>query len=98
MTGAYRAVEFIKANIRLDSGQKSASRGQHAGRGNLHAVRPERHDQYLPGRVPADAGLRVSRLYFFIGYLISIAITGLYQAIFMANAGGAGTTPRRSSR
>jgi K(+)-stimulated pyrophosphate-energized sodium pump len=27
--------------------------------------------------------------YFFIGYLISIAISGLYQAIFMANAGGA---------
>ena len=36
--------------------------------------------------------------YFFIGYLISIALFGLYQAIFMANAGGAGTTPRRSWR
>jgi len=32
--------------------------------------------------------------FFFIGYLFSIAIFGLYQAIFMANAGGAGTTPK----
>jgi K(+)-stimulated pyrophosphate-energized sodium pump len=90
VTGAYRAVEFIKANIRLDSGAKSASRED-----STRVV--EICTQYAQ-RGMFNIFLAVFLLtlafacldpYFFIGYLISIAITGLYQAIFMANAGGA---------
>jgi K(+)-stimulated pyrophosphate-energized sodium pump len=41
------------------------------------------------GGLLRDAGVRVLEPFFFIGYLISIALVGLFQAIFMANAGGA---------
>jgi K(+)-stimulated pyrophosphate-energized sodium pump len=89
-TGAYRAVEFIKANIRLDDGAEKASVAdskkvveictQYAQKGMLNIF-----------LVVFFATLAFAFLepYFFIGYLISIAMFGLYQAIFMANAGGA---------
>ncbi len=89
-TGAYRAVEFIKANIKLDSGATKASISdskkvveictQYAQKGmfNIFLV--------VFFTTLAFACLES---YFFIGYLISIAVFGLYQAIFMANAGGA---------
>ncbi len=89
-TGAYRAVEFIKANIRLDDGAQKASVAdskkvveictQYAQKGMLNIF-----------LVVFFATLAFAFLepYFFIGYLISIAMFGLYQAIFMANAGGA---------
>jgi K(+)-stimulated pyrophosphate-energized sodium pump len=90
VAGAYRAVEFIKANIRLESGQKSASRED-----STRVV--EICTQYAQaGMINIFLAVFLITLafacldpYFFIGYLISIAITGLYQAIFMANAGGA---------
>ncbi len=88
-TGAYRAVEFIKANIRLDSAEK-ASVGdskkvvqictQYAQRGMINI--------FLVVFFSTLAFAFVEPFYF-IGYLISIAIFGLYQAIFMANAGAA---------
>jgi K(+)-stimulated pyrophosphate-energized sodium pump len=89
-TGAYRAVEFIKENIKLDGVAKASVKDSQESRRDLHAVRAEGHVQHLPGglllrRSPSPS----SSQYFFIGYLISIAIFGLYQAIFMANAGGA---------
>jgi K(+)-stimulated pyrophosphate-energized sodium pump len=89
-TGAYRAVEFIKANIKLDSGAEKASIEdskkvveictQYAQKGMFNIF-----------LVVFFSTLAFACLesYFFIGYLISIALFGLYQAIFMANAGGA---------
>jgi K(+)-stimulated pyrophosphate-energized sodium pump len=89
-TGAYRAVEFIKANIKLDSGAQKASIAdskrvveictQYAQKGMFNI--------FLTVFFSTLAFACLDR-YFFIGYLISIAIFGLYQAIFMANAGGA---------
>jgi K(+)-stimulated pyrophosphate-energized sodium pump len=88
-TGAYRAVEFIKKNIRLEGATK-ASVGdskkvveictQYAQKGMFNI--------FLAVFFGTLAFAFVEP-FFFIGYLISIALFGLYQAIFMANAGGA---------
>jgi len=88
--GAYRAVEFIKANIKLDSGATKASIED-----SKKVV--EICTQYAQkGMVNIFLTVFLSTLafafldsYFFIGYLISIALFGLFQALFMANAGGA---------
>jgi K(+)-stimulated pyrophosphate-energized sodium pump len=89
-TGAYRAVEFIKANIRLDDGATKASVAdskkvveictKYAQKGMFNI--------FMAVFLTTLAFACIDP-YFFIGYLISIAIFGLYQAIFMANAGGA---------
>jgi K(+)-stimulated pyrophosphate-energized sodium pump len=89
-TGAYRAVEFIKQNIKLDDGAEKASVEdskkvveictQYAQKGMFNI--------FLAVFFSTLAFAFVNH-YFFIGYLISIAVFGLYQAIFMANAGGA---------
>ncbi|HEX6940665.1 MAG TPA: sodium-translocating pyrophosphatase [Longimicrobiales bacterium] len=88
-TGAYRAVEFIKRNIRLDGVAKASMAD------SKRVV--EICTQYAQkGMFNIFLAVFFSTLafacfepFFFIGYLISIAIFGLYQAIFMANAGGA---------
>ncbi|MFN7941861.1 MAG: sodium-translocating pyrophosphatase [Thermoanaerobaculia bacterium] len=89
-TGAYRAVEFIKKNIKLDAGAGKASVAdskkvveictQYAQKGMFNI--------FLTVFFSTLAFACVEP-YFFVGYLISIALFGLYQAIFMANAGGA---------
>jgi K(+)-stimulated pyrophosphate-energized sodium pump len=88
-TGAYRAVEFIKANIKLEGVEKASVSDskkvveictQYAQKGMLNI--------FLAVFFGTLAFAFVEPFYF-IGYLISIAIFGLYQAIFMANAGGA---------
>ncbi|PVU84202.1 sodium-translocating pyrophosphatase [Cellulomonas sp. WB94] len=88
-TGAYRAVEFIKNTIKLDGATKASEADsrkvveictQYAQQGMLN--------MFL-GVFFATLAFAFVEPYFFIGYLISIAIFGLYQAIFMANAGGA---------
>src|SRR4051812_43322141 len=88
-TGAYRAVEFIKANIKLegttrasvaDSKKVVAICTQYAQKGMFNI--------FLTVFF-ATLAFAFFEPYFFIGYLISIALFGLYQAIFMANAGGA---------
>jgi K(+)-stimulated pyrophosphate-energized sodium pump len=88
-TGAYRAVEFIKANIKLegstrasvaDSKKVVAICTQYAQKGMFNI--------FLTVFF-ASLGFAFVNPYFFIGYLISIALFGLFQAIFMANAGGA---------
>src|SRR5437773_5686465 len=88
-TGAYRAVEFIKANIRLEGVERASIADskkvvqictQYAQKGMLNI--------FLAVFFATLAFAFVEPFYF-IGYLISIAIFGLYQAIFMANAGGA---------
>ncbi|MBX7256497.1 MAG: sodium-translocating pyrophosphatase [Candidatus Hydrogenedentes bacterium] len=89
-TGAYKAVEFIKKNIKLEGGGEKASVEDSK---KVVAI----CTQYAQmGMFNIFLGVFFSTLsfaclnhYFFIGYLISIAIFGLYQAIFMANAGGA---------
>jgi K(+)-stimulated pyrophosphate-energized sodium pump len=88
-TGAYRAVEFIKANIRLEGVEKASvsdskkvveicTKYAQAGMFNIFLA-----------VFFATLAFAFAEPFFFIGYLISIAIFGLYQAIFMANAGGA---------
>jgi K(+)-stimulated pyrophosphate-energized sodium pump len=88
-TGAYRAVEFIKANINLESSEKASVSDskkvveictQYAQKGMFNI--------FLTVFF-ATLAFAFVEPYFFIGYLISIALFGLYQAIFMANAGGA---------
>jgi K(+)-stimulated pyrophosphate-energized sodium pump len=88
-TGAYRAVEFIKANIRLDGVEKASVADskkvveictQYAQRGMFNI--------FLTVFFSTLA-FAFFEPFFFIGYLISIALFGLFQAIFMANAGGA---------
>jgi K(+)-stimulated pyrophosphate-energized sodium pump len=89
-TGAYRAVEFIKANIRLDGEVAKASVTdskrvveictQYAQKGMFNI---------FLAVFFATLGFAFLEPYYFIGYLISIALFGLFQAIFMANAGGA---------
>ncbi|MEW6750652.1 MAG: sodium-translocating pyrophosphatase [Candidatus Latescibacterota bacterium] len=89
-TGAYRAVEFIKRNIRLEGGGERASVAD-----SKRVV--EICTQYAQkGMFNIFLAVFFSTLafaclhhYYFIGYLISIAVFGLFQAIFMANAGGA---------
>jgi K(+)-stimulated pyrophosphate-energized sodium pump len=90
VTGAYRAVEFIKANIHLDSAAKSASIEDSK---RVVAICTKYAQRGLFNIFLAVFFITLAfaclNEYFFIGYLISIAIFGLYQAIFMANAGGA---------
>jgi K(+)-stimulated pyrophosphate-energized sodium pump len=88
-TGAYRAVEFIKANIKLEGATKASVADskkvveictQYAQKGMFNI--------FLTVFFSTLA-FAFLEPYFFIGYLISIAVFGLYQAVFMANAGGA---------
>jgi K(+)-stimulated pyrophosphate-energized sodium pump len=88
-TGAYRAVEFIKANIHLENSEKASVADskkvveictKYAQKGMFNIFLAVFFGTLTFAFVEP---------FFFIGYLISIAIFGLYQAIFMANAGAA---------
>jgi K(+)-stimulated pyrophosphate-energized sodium pump len=88
-TGAYRAVEFIKANIKLEGVEKASVEDskkvvaictKYAQKGMLNI---------FIAVFFGTLAFAFVEPFFFIGYLISIAIFGLYQAIFMANAGAA---------
>jgi K(+)-stimulated pyrophosphate-energized sodium pump len=88
-TGAYRAVEFIKANIKLEGVEKASVEDskkvveictKYAQKGMFNIFMTVFF---------STLAFAFFEPFFFIGYLISIAIFGLYQAIFMANAGGA---------
>jgi K(+)-stimulated pyrophosphate-energized sodium pump len=88
-TGAYRAVEFIKKNIKLEGATKASVADSkkvveictiYAQRGMFNI---------FLGVFFSTLGFAFIEPFFFIGYLISIALFGLFQAIFMANAGGA---------
>ena len=88
-TGAYRAVEFIKANIRLEGVEKaSVSDSKKVVEICTRYAQKGMFNIFLAVFFGTLAFAFVDP-FFFIGYLISIAIFGLYQAIFMANAGGA---------
>jgi K(+)-stimulated pyrophosphate-energized sodium pump len=88
-TGAYKAVEFIKANIRLDGVEKASV--SDSKKVVEICTRFAQKGMFTIFLTVFFATLAFAFLepYFFIGYLISIALFGLYQAIFMANAGGA---------
>jgi K(+)-stimulated pyrophosphate-energized sodium pump len=88
-TGAYRAVEFIKANIKLEGAEKASVEDskkvveictKYAQKGMFNIFLAVFFGTLCFAFVEP---------FFFIGYLISIAVFGLYQAIFMANAGAA---------
>jgi K(+)-stimulated pyrophosphate-energized sodium pump len=88
-TGAYRAVEFIKANIRLEGVTKASVEDskkvveictQYAQRGMFNI---------FLSVFFGTLAFAFFEPFFFIGYLVSIALFGLFQAVFMANAGGA---------
>jgi len=89
-TGAYRAVEFIKANIRLDDTVTKASVEDSKKVVEICTLYAQKgmFNIFLTVFFSTLAFAFVDP-YFFIGYLISIALFGLYQAVFMANAGGA---------
>ncbi len=90
MAGAYRAVEFIKANIKLGDNTSKASLEDSKRVVEIctHYAQKGMFNIFLAVFFTTLAFACIDS-YFFIGYLISIAIFGLYQAIFMANAGGA---------
>jgi len=88
-TGAYRAVEFIKANIKLEGSERASVADSkkvveictlYAQKGMLNI---------FIAVFFATLAFAFVEPFFFVGYLISIAISGLYQAIFMADAGAA---------
>ena len=88
-TGAYRAVEFIKRNIKLETTTRASVEDsrkvveictQYAQKGMFNI---------FLGVFFSTLAFAFVEPFFFIGYLISIAMFGLFQAIFMANAGGA---------
>jgi len=88
-TGAYRAVEFIKQNLHLDGETKASAQDsnkvveictQYAQKGMFNI---------FLGVFFATLAFAFADPYLFIGFLVAMALFGLYQAIFMANAGGA---------
>jgi K(+)-stimulated pyrophosphate-energized sodium pump len=88
-TGAYRAVEFIKANIKLEGVDKaSVSDSKKVVEICTKYAQKGMFNIFLTVFFSTLAFSFVDP-FFFIGYLISIALFGLYQAIFMANAGAA---------
>jgi K(+)-stimulated pyrophosphate-energized sodium pump len=88
VTGAYRAVVYIKENIKFDAAKASIEDSKevvkictiYAQKGMVNI---------FVAIFCISLALALFNSYFFIGYLISIAFFGLFQAIFMANAGGA---------
>jgi K(+)-stimulated pyrophosphate-energized sodium pump len=88
-TGAYRAVEFIKRNIHLEGSEK-ASVADSKKVVEICTVYAQRgmFNIFLAVFF-GTLGFAFVEPYFFIGYLVSIALFGLFQAIFMANGGGA---------
>ncbi len=88
VTGAYRAVVFIKKNIKLDSGSASVADSKEVVK--ICTVYAQRGMVNIFVVIFCFAlALPFFNPYFFIGYLVGIAFFGLFQAIFMANAGGA---------
>jgi K(+)-stimulated pyrophosphate-energized sodium pump len=88
-TGAYRAVEFIKANIKLEGAEKASVTDSKKVVEICTKYAQKGMFNIFLAVFFATLAFAFAEPFFFIGYLISIAVFGLYQAIFMANAGGA---------
>jgi K(+)-stimulated pyrophosphate-energized sodium pump len=87
-TGAYRAVVFIKKNINLDKAEASIEDSKEVVKICTQYAQKGMINIFIVVFFMALA-LSFFDPYFFIGYLVAIAFFGLFQAIFMANAGGA---------
>jgi K(+)-stimulated pyrophosphate-energized sodium pump len=88
VTGAYRAVVFIKENIKLDKDTASIQDSKEVVKICTIYAQKGMWNIFIVVFF-MTLSLAFFNPYFFIGYLIGIAFFGLYQAIFMANAGGA---------
>ncbi len=88
-TGAYRAVEFIKKNIKLEGAEKASVTDSKKVVEICTKYAQKGMFNIFLAVFFATLAFAFAEPFFFIGYLISIAVFGLYQAIFMANAGGA---------
>jgi K(+)-stimulated pyrophosphate-energized sodium pump len=88
-TGAYRAVEFIKKNIRLEGVTKASVADSKAVVAICTQYAQKGMFNIFLAVFFATLAFAFVEPFLFIGYLISIALFGLFQAIFMANAGGA---------
>jgi K(+)-stimulated pyrophosphate-energized sodium pump len=88
-TGAYRAVEFIKRNIKLEGSDKASVADSKAVVAICTKYAQKGMLNIFLTVFFATLAFAFVEPYFFVGYLISIALFGLFQAIFMANAGGA---------
>ncbi len=88
-TGAYRAVEFIKANIKLEGVEKASVSDSKKVVGICTEYAQKGMFNIFLTVFLSTLAFSFIEPYFFIGYLVSIALFGLFQAIFMANAGAA---------
>ena len=88
-TGAYRAVEFIKANIKLEGVERASVEDSKKVVEICTVYAQKGMFNIFLTVFFATLAFAFVEPFFFIGYLISIALFGLYQAVFMANAGGA---------
>jgi K(+)-stimulated pyrophosphate-energized sodium pump len=88
VTGAYRAVVYIKENMKLDAATASDKDSKEVVRICTEYAQKGMWNIFIVVFCLA-LGMPFFNAYFFIGYLIGIAFFGLFQAIFMANAGGA---------
>jgi K(+)-stimulated pyrophosphate-energized sodium pump len=88
-TGAYRAVEFIKNTMKLDGNTKASVEDSQKVVTICTVYAQKGMFNIFLGVFFATLSFAFLEPFFFIGYLISIALFGLYQAMFMANAGGA---------
>ena len=88
-TGAYRAVEFIKANIKLEGATKASVEDSKKVVEICTLYAQKGMFNIFLAVFFGTLGFAFVEPFFFVGYLMSIAMFGLYQAVFMANAGGA---------
>jgi len=88
-TGAYRAVEFIKKNMKLEGATKASVKDSKTVVDICTRYAQKGMFNVFIAVFFGTLACAFIEPYFFIGYLISLAIIGLYQAVFMANAGGA---------
>jgi K(+)-stimulated pyrophosphate-energized sodium pump len=88
-TGAYRAVEFIKANIKLEGVEKASITDSKKVVEICTTYAQKGMFNIFLAVFFGTLSFACAEPFFFIGYLISIALFGLFQALFMANAGGA---------
>ena len=89
VTGAYRAVEFIKANIKLEGVEKASIADSKKVVEICTTYAQKGMFNIFLAVFFGTLAFACAEPFFFIGYLISIALFGLFQALFMANAGGA---------
>jgi K(+)-stimulated pyrophosphate-energized sodium pump len=88
-TGAYRAVEFIKGHMKLDGVTKASAKDSKKVVEICTIYAQKGMFNIFLAVFFGTLACAFIEPFFFIGYLISLAIIGLYQAVFMANAGGA---------